>query len=61
MAINFADLDELDRQYDITVAVAHIYSYTKQVMEQSEKVRLNGASYFEYIYGKEPLQNLVGR
>jgi hypothetical protein len=57
MNINFTDLDELDRQYDITVSVPDIYAFAKSAMEQSEDVRLNSENYFEYAYGDDPLQN----
>ncbi len=57
-AINFDDPAELDRQYDITIAVPEIEAIAKSLVAPNAKIREEHSGYQEYAYGNAPLQKL---
>lgn len=56
--INFDDLAELDRQYDIRQAVPDIMEIADLMAQQSERTRSEHFGYGEFSYGDSPLQKL---
>lgn len=56
--IDFDDLAELDRQYDIRRAVPDIMETAGLMARQSEQARSEHFGYEEFSYGNSPLQKL---
>ncbi|MEO0438932.1 MAG: alpha/beta hydrolase [Pseudomonadota bacterium] len=56
--IDFEDLAELDRQYDIAIAVPDIQRTASKLLEEGKRLREDNAAYREFFYGGDELQNL---